>query len=424
MNKSTLFFDRKNISLILPCLALMTLLCMLPVAFLYEKGGRVLFYYCAYFSLAGVVIGIWKKRSINIINQKAIALLLLGVIYAAWSAYFQCYFHTHDGLYYTAAKRFALGYVIVVYVMHIYNEGYFNKERLKKYAFISLSLAFVVGSCFALFQSFTSDERVLLGINRATMTAYAYSAVVLALISLIINLPESKFKKFYFIFASMVSLYVIMLTQTRSAMAIHTLFLAYLTVKMFSATRNVKFIGCVAILLLVAIGFSYKLVEGRVETTVNEYNDYQKGNDKTSLGSRFTMWKTGVMAFEHSPFGQTQDQRNKFITTYLDEHHQSDSWALIYINVHLHNEFIQFASLFGIVGVLALLYFFYIFIVVEIKKFRAMTPLALASFAILLYGMTDVLLTSVEFIAIFSVLVVLLSLCERDKTPRVLKGNS
>ncbi|ORM64921.1 O-antigen ligase [Pantoea rodasii] len=408
--------DRKNVSLLLPWLAFSTLICILPIAFLFEKGGRVLFYYCAYFSLTGVVIELCKRRPIILTDRKALAILSLGLVYVGWSLFFQYYDHTHDGLYYTAAKRFALGYIIAVYIMHISHAGYIDKKQMVKCALVSLSLTFLTASCFATFQSFTSNERIVLGINRATMTAYAYSAVVLSLIYLILNLPETKLKKFCFLIVSIVSLYVIMLTQTRSAMVIHTLFLAIMTFRLFAVTRNVRFIGCIAVLLLVAIGFSYKVVEVRVESTVNEYNDYQHGNDKTSLGSRFTMWKTGILAFEHSPFGQTQDQRNKFITTYLNEHHQSDSWALIYINVHLHNEFIQFASIFGVMGVFVLLYFFYTFIILEIKNGRKLTPLAIASIAILLYGMTDVLLTSVEFIAMFSVLVVLLSLIESDES--------
>ncbi|WP_167347662.1 O-antigen ligase family protein [Type-D symbiont of Plautia stali] len=396
----------------LPWLAFAALFCMLPVAFLYEKGGRVLFYYCAYFSLAGVVIELWQRKKVKLTDKKALAILLLGVIYVGWSIYFQYVMHTVDGLYYTAGKRFILAWLIMVYMMHCFRTGSLNKKLAVRYAFLSLSLAFITSSCFGIFQSITTDERIVLGINRATMTAYAYSIVMLALISLILRMPDSKLKKAFFLFVSIISLYVIMLTQTRSAMAIHTLFLAYMTVRLFAVTRNVKFIGCVALLLLLAVGLSYKLIETRVDTTVTEYTDYQQGNDKTSLGSRFTMWKTGILAFEHAPLGQTQDQRNKFITTYLDEHHQSDSWALIYINVHLHNEFIQFASLFGVVGVLMLLYFFFTLIVVEIRSHQTITPLAIASVAMLLYGMTDVLLTSVEFIAMFGVLVVLLSLIE------------
>jgi len=406
--------NRKSIIQFFPWLAFLTLIAILPVAFLYEKGGRVLFYYCAYFSLIGMAVEFWRKNKVQLTDRKALAMLMLGIVYVGWSLYAQYLPHTQDDQYYTAGKRCVLAFIILSYLFHLYRTNFFDRSLIVKLSILSLALAFITSSSFAIYQSLTSAERIVLGINRATLTAYAYSAVTLALITLILKSTDNKLKKFYFLFVSIVSLYVIMLTQTRSAMVIHTLFLAYMMFRLFSTTRNVKFLGCVAILMFVAAGLSYKVIEGRLESTVNEYHDYEKGNDKTSLGSRFTMWKTGVMAFERAPFGQSQYERNKFITAYLDAHNQSDSWALIYINVHLHNEFIQFASLFGVVGIVVLLYFFYTFIISEFRRYRSLTPLAVAGLAILLYGMTDVVMISVEFISIFSVLVVLLSLVEEQ----------
>lgn len=406
--------NRKNIIQFFPWLAFLTLVAILPVAFLYEKGGRVLFYYCAYFSLIGMAVEFWRRNKVQLTDRKALAMLMLGIVYVGWSLYAQYLPHAQDDQYYTAGKRCVLAFIILSYLFHLYRTNFFDRSLIVKLSILSLALAFITSSSFAIYQSLTSAERIVLGINRATLTAYAYSAVTLALITLILKSTDNKLKKFYFLFVSIVSLYVIMLTQTRSAMVIHTLFLACMMFRLFSTTRNVKFLGCVAILMFVAAGLSYKVIEGRLETTVNEYHDYEKGNDKTSLGSRFTMWKTGVMAFERAPFGQSQYERNKFITAYLDAHNQSDSWALIYINVHLHNEFIQFASLFGVVGIVVLLFFFYTFIISEFRRYRSLTPLAVAGLAILLYGMTDVVMISVEFISIFSVLVVLLSLVEEQ----------
>jgi len=410
--------NRNNLIMLLPWLAFASLISILPLAFLYEKGGRVIFYYCAYFSLAGLVVDFFRKKKILLNDPKALAMLMLGVIFIGWSLYAK-YLHGEKGeLYFTAGKRCILAFIIMTYIFHVYREKYLGHSFLIKSCISSLALAFITSSSFAFMQALTSDERVVLGINRATLTAYAYSAVTLALITLILRALENKYKKFYFLSISIISLYVIMLTQTRSAMVIHTLFLLYMTFRLFSITRNIKFISLVAVLMLIAVGISYKVIETRFDTTVQEYRDYEHGNDKTSLGSRFTMWKMGVLTFEKSPFGQSQIERNDYITAYLDAHNQKDSWALIYINVHLHNEFIQYASLFGVQGILVLLYFFYIFIVAELRVKRKLTPIAAASIATLLYGMTDVVLTSIEFIAMFSVLVTLLTLIEKNEKLR------
>lgn len=410
--------NRNNLQMLLPWLAFASLISILPLAFVYEKGGRVMFYYCAYFSLTGLVLDAFKKKFIDFKDRKALAMLILSVTFIGWSLYAKYYSGESGELYFTAGKRCALAYIIMTYIFHLYRAQLINRTLVIKCCMISLVLAFITSSSFAFIQALISPERVVLGINRATLTAYAYSAVTLALIALILHSVESQYKKLYFLAIAIISLVVIMLTQTRSAMVIHSLMLAYMTFKLFAVTRNIKFIGFVALLMMVTVGLSYKVIEARFDTTVQEYHDYQQGNDRTSLGSRFTMWKTGILSFEQAPFGQSQIERNQFITHYLDTHNNKDSWALIYISVHLHNEFIQFASLFGVLGVLVLLYFFYTFIIAEYKRNGSMTPIAVAGVAILLYGMTDVVLTSVEFIAIFSVLVMLLSLIEAKETKR------
>lgn len=406
--------QRSNISMVLPWLAFATLISILPVAFLYEKGGRVLFYYCGYFSVLGTISEFYMRRNFKLINNKALSLLILGVMFIGWSIIVQISPHTQIEEYYTAGKRCLIGFLIINYIFFLVNSGVINKQYAVRLGILSLSLAFITASLFGIYQGLTTSERVVLGINRATLTAYAYSALTLSLIAIILNFEDTVQKKLYFILVAVVSLYVIMLTQTRAAMVIHTLFLIYMAFRLFALTRNVKLIGSIALMMFIAIGVSYKLIEKRVERTIVEYDNYQKGNDKTSLGSRFTMWKTGILAFEQEPFGQTQYNRNKFIKNYLYTHHQRDSWALRYIDVHLHNEFIQFSSLFGVSGILALIYFFYVYIYAEIKRSHTLTPLAVTGLTILLYGMTDVILTSVEFIAMFSVMAVLLSLIQGE----------
>jgi len=407
-----LILKKNHLNILMPVLAFASLILFLPIAFLYEKGGRVIFYYCAYFSMLGLLVEVCKRKKIKLGNRKALSILILGVMFIGWSLYVKYYIGEEGKFYFTAGKRCFLAFAIINYQFYIFRENYLSKSLMIKGCALSLSLAFITSSAFAFIQGFTSDDRIVLGINRATLTAYAYSIMTLALITCVMKLQKSNFKYLFFLLVSIISLYVIMLTQTRSAMVIHTLFLVYMTFNLFSATRNVKFISVVSLLMLIAVGLSYKVIETRFESTVQEYRDYEHGNDRTSLGSRFTMWKTGILAFEHAPFGQSQVERNNFIIAYLNAHNQKDSWAIFYINVHLHNEFIQYASLFGVVGVLVLLYFFYTFIIVELRAKRSLTPLAAVAIATLLYGMTDVILTSIEFIAIFSVLVILLLLIE------------
>ena len=91
--------NRKSIIQFFPWLAFLTLIAILPVAFLYEKGGRVLFYYCAYFSLIGMAVEFWRKNKVQLTDRKALAMLMLGIVYVGWSLYAQYLPHTQDDQY-------------------------------------------------------------------------------------------------------------------------------------------------------------------------------------------------------------------------------------------------------------------------------------------------------------------------------------
>jgi len=43
---------------------------------------------------------------------------------------------------------------------------------------------------------------------------------------------------------------------------------------------------------------NYILTEARATVTLSEIRSYQNNGDHASLGSRFTMWKTGLLALE------------------------------------------------------------------------------------------------------------------------------
>ncbi|WP_413676588.1 hypothetical protein [Pantoea dispersa] len=43
---------------------------------------------------------------------------------------------------------------------------------------------------------------------------------------------------------------------------------------------------------------NYILTEAHATVTLSEIRSYQKNDDYASLGSRFTIWKTGLLALE------------------------------------------------------------------------------------------------------------------------------
>lgn len=119
------------------------------------------------------------------------------------------------------------------------------------------------------------------------------------------------------------------------------------------------------------------------------------------------MWRVGVMAFINAPLGETQAFRNEKIVNFLHSEKNQNSDALRYLDVNLHNEIILAGSLFGIFGIyiLGLFYYTLIFSNSLCKNFLY-NPISLLTLTALLYGLTDVILTSIEYVVVFSLLLI------------------
>ena len=388
--------------------AIALVMLVLPFAFINEKTARVIFYWCSYFSVAGVLYEVSVKKLKLQNNKLALSFLALGVVYVAWSLLSGFRDGQRELLLITAGKRMILAFFMMSYLTHIFRENLFPRATLCKLAWASVITGFTVATLYGIYQGITIHDRILLGIDRATLTAYAYSATSLALLASLLKLNNLMVRNTLFVLIASLSLYVVCLTETRSAMVIHSLLIVVLALRFFYVTRSPMTLAIIAIAMAVGLGANFNVIESRAALTLNEYSSYQNNDDHTSLGSRFTMWKTGLLAFQHHPLGQTQQERNAWIISWLDAHGNPNSYAITYLDVHLHNEFIQYASIFGVTGIVVLAIFFWISIVGSAKRYGKFNPLTIAAIAFLLYGTTDVLLTSIELIVIFSVLITMM----------------
>lgn len=412
--------DRFNHYLFIVVVAL--LICILPSGYTHEKTSREIFYLCSYLSITGIVINYKEFKGIFLSSRYALPLFALAALYAVWSL-FAVYVTTdkaNEWLLFTSAKRWFLSGLIALYICWGARKQRLSAATLQRCALASLFVAFAAASVYGIWQHFTDPERIILGINRATMTAYAYSALALSVMTLIGRSCTSSKKYLAILLMSLVSLYVIFLTETRSAMVLHLLLVVLLVLAMLWKDKKItaKSLSILIILVVavVGVGSRWSIVQSRFDVTMSEYHLYEKGDDQTSLGSRFTMWKMGLITFEQHPFGQTETGRNQRIEQYLLSHNQPNSWALRYIQVHLHNEFIQTASLSGIFGIATLLFFFGMLIFRNGISGLLLNPVSMVALSAFLYGLTDVLLISEEYIVLFSTLILLSALsCRTEK---------
>lgn len=390
------------------------LLLVLPTSFIHEKTSRVIFYWCGYLSVIGLLLNAFITK--QALNEKKIpfVFLLLTCLFLGWSIISKYYSgDTSSELLFTPGKRWLVAAVIALYISS--TKFYSNSIWKSKATLSAMSLAFVCSSAFGIIQGLGSDERILLGINRATLTAYAYSAFTLAFSSLIAFEIKSKYKFFIQSLILIISTYVIFLTQTRAAMFIHpVLGLLLLLAWMYKdkvLSLKVLIICCVSLIVVMAVNSN--IIAKRYDSTMRDINEYSRGNDNTSLGARFSMWKLGLIAFKEFPLGQSESHRNIAITDYLKDNKEKSA-ATQFLKIHLHNEFIQYASLFGIFGVIVLLSFFLI-LIFKVSQPPVIGPIGASTISILLYGATDVLLTSIELIVIFSTTIILSSVVYDQK---------
>lgn len=385
------------------------LLLVLPTAFIHEKTSRVIFYWCGYLSTLGLLLNACTKN--HSLHQKNIAIIFLSLacLFMGWSALSNYYSGEElSELLFTPGKRWLIATIIALYILNIKENTRLNISFNPILS--AMSLAFIAASAFGIIQGLHNDERIFLGINRATLTAYAYSAFALSFSSLIALTIKHKCKYLIQALVLIVSTYVVFLTQTRAAMFIHPilglLLLAAWMYKDNILSLKVLIISFMALIIVMVANSN--IIANRYNSTMYEINQYNRGDDNTSLGARFSMWKLGLVAFNDSPFGQSESHRNKEITEYLKEK-KEQSAATQYLNVHLHNEFIQYASIFGIFGVVILLSFFFS-LIFKVSQPSIIGPVGISTISIFLYGATDVLLTSIELIVIFSTTVILSSL--------------
>ena len=360
---------------------------------------REFFYIAIYASIIGLICEYkkitWRPFSI------ALPILLIGLLNLAWYMVYE--YHT-EGLnaysdYLGSSKKIILASILVFYIDRF--KTYITRENFQKYFLYATATGFVLATGYGLWQASEGITRVEMAINRATVSAYVYSVLSLAFVY---SLYLQQNVKLYVVagFTILLSYLLILMTGTRAAMGLYLILAIVLTLYQF---RKIHLKSTMIFLAIVAgiIIVSYKpLISPKIAQTQTEIDDYQKGNDRTSLGARFSMWSIGIQNGLAHPLGQSMEERETWSRNYVKEGHPQVAAALGYINIHLHNEMIEKYSLQGIPGLAVLLFFFASMIYYAVSKKNAL--LLTTMLLLLLYGLTDVILLSSEALIFFMTL--------------------
>lgn len=377
-------------------LTLLLSLISLMLVLISSGKQREFFYIAIYASIIGLAFE-YKKITLRPFSI-ALPILLIGLLNLIW---YMVYEYHNEGInvysdYFGASKKLILASILVFYLDRF--KTYVDKAIFQKYFLYATGLGFVFATDYALWQALHGMTRVEMATNRATLSAYLYSVLSLAFVY---SLYLKQNIKLYVLagFTVLLSYFIILLTGTRAAMGLYLILAIVLTLYHFRRIHlksTLIFLSIVAGIVIV----SYKpLILPKIQQTQVEVESYQKGDDATSLGARFSMWSVGIQNGLAHPLGQSVEDREVWTQQYVKNGHPHLASALDYIRVHLHNEFIEKYSLQGIPG-LAILFFFYISMIVYALKNRnglLLTTMLL----LLLYGLTDVILLSSEALIFF-----------------------
>ncbi|EML5377979.1 O-antigen ligase family protein [Enterobacter bugandensis] len=377
-------------------LTLILSLISLALALLSSGKQREFFYIAVYASIIGLACE-YKKITLRPFSI-ALPILLIGLLNLVW---YMVYEYHSEGLnaysdYLGASKKLILASILVFYLDRF--KTYVDKSAFQKYFLYAAGTGFVLATGYGLWQATQGMARIEMAINRATVSAYVYSVLSLALVY---SLYLQKNRKLYIVagLTILISYFVILLTGTRAAMGLYLLLAIVLTLYHF---RRIHLKSTLIFLCIVAgiILVSYKpLISPKIVQTQMELESYQQGHDATSLGARFSMWTIGIQNGLAHPLGQSVEDREVWTQQYVQHGHPHLAAALEFIRVHLHNEFIEKYSLQGLPGLAILLFFFVSMIAYALKNRNGL--LLTTMLLLLLYGLTDVILLSSEALIFF-----------------------
>lgn len=234
------------------------------------------------------------------------------------------------------------------------------------------------------------NYRVALGFERQTGTAYALTLVSLLASQAIINLRMRHTVSLYLLHF-LISLAVIITTQTRAAILVYPILSIGLFLMHYHHNRSMLFKALLGFVILVGLATIplKPVLEHRYKNFMLDVHSYSQNNSNTSIGARLAMQRAGIEAGKVHLGGQSLEQRGAEIQQ-LAVQDTSLQGALVFLNVHLHNEIVDTFSLKGIPGVIVLLL---LYTAMFLTAYWQRSPLLFViSGAIAIYGLSDLLL--------------------------------
>ena len=257
-----------------------------------------------------------------------------------------------------------------------------------------MTILFIVISVIRVIVYLKTGERMKINSDAQTSGAYTFTIFSL-LVMYSLKYHALKHYRLICLIVMTLTFAVLAATETRSAIILFILISAGSIIYDFtksSHTSKIIYGFAIAVLIIAAVTSGhpyYNKVLTRFDNLQNEVTSYNDGERNTSVGARFSMWRAGVDAFKHHPFGQSADSRNALATTFIDEHEGGNPEALRNLQFHLHNDIIDTMSLQGILGALIMVLFFTVLLLYPFRLVPKGYEFLLLSVPVIYFSMGD-----------------------------------
>lgn len=284
--------------------------------------------------------------------------------------------------YLLGGKRMMLG-AFVIAVIAMYNKEII--ERNRKYCKIIIFLGILCGLIAGFHEYLLTGRRVKLTADGASSSSYMVMFLYCTYLWLSVKESSKKWVWSDIVLFMMVCV-LLALCGTRVT------FLSFIFITLCQISR---FYGILKVLqpkrnrlvaLIIVVAFTVSTGE-RWMQGISNIENYDK-NSSTSIGARIAIWDAGLH-FAISNFGFTSpDSRTNESRKYISRFHPGNKEGYKNVKYNMHNEFIEVATLQGLVGLISLILFYVVAFSIWAKRYELM-GISMPIAALFIMGMTD-----------------------------------
>jgi O-antigen ligase len=250
----------------------------------------------------------------------------------------------------------------------------------------------------------SGEDRIKLITDSAGTVSYLIDFVLLSILFVANNVFSNKrILLLIFLCIFIMNLTLLALTESRAAIILTPFLYIIFAIHEYKWV-NKKSLIFVGFVVLLSLSVMPSTVWHRLEDIQTEALTYQHNNN-TSIGARFSIWKSGLHSVAWSLLGQSPDNRNNKARQYIMSHERDNPEAYKNVVYHLHDDILETLSLQGVAGVVSLVILYFMLILLPILRNQAI--FSILPLSLVIFGLTDtVLIQSQSIIIVFISIIV------------------